>query len=124
MANKKITELTENTAPATEDLLVQVDDPSGVPLTKKVTVQNLLEVIPTLSVNTTPASTDQLVMVDDPGGTPDKQLITIANLLKAILTTNGDILYRDSSGNITRLPIGTTGQVLTVNASADGVEWV
>lgn len=29
--------------------------------------------------------------------------------------STGDILYRNSSGNITRLPIGSTGQVLTVS---------
>ena len=39
---KKISELTALTAPAGEDLLVIIDDPSGTPVTKKVTVANLL----------------------------------------------------------------------------------
>jgi len=39
---KKITELTALTAPAAEDLMVIVDNPSGTPVTKYVTVGNFL----------------------------------------------------------------------------------
>jgi len=39
--SKKVTELTALTSPAGEDLLLIVDDPSGTPVTKKVTVSNL-----------------------------------------------------------------------------------
>lgn len=39
---KKISELTALAAPAAEDLMVIVDDPSGTPITKYVTVGNLL----------------------------------------------------------------------------------
>lgn len=39
---KKISELTALSAPAGEDLMVIVDDPSGTPVTKYVTVSNLL----------------------------------------------------------------------------------
>lgn len=39
---KKITELSALTTPAAEDLMVIVDDPSGTPTTKYVTVGNLL----------------------------------------------------------------------------------
>lgn len=42
MANQKITELTALTTPATEDLLGIVDDPAGTPVTKKITLANLL----------------------------------------------------------------------------------
>lgn len=42
MANQKITELTALTTPATEDLLPIVDDPAGTPVTKKITIANLL----------------------------------------------------------------------------------
>jgi len=38
---KKISELTALAAPAAEDLMVIVDDPSGTPTTKYVTVGNL-----------------------------------------------------------------------------------
>ena len=46
MANKKITELTEETSPAGADLLALVDDVSGTPTTKKVTVSNLMTQAP------------------------------------------------------------------------------
>lgn len=39
---KKITELTALAAPSADDLMVIVDDPSGTPVTKYVTVGNLL----------------------------------------------------------------------------------
>ena len=44
MADKalKISELNAVTAPSGDDLLVIVDDPTGTPTTKKVTVANLL----------------------------------------------------------------------------------
>jgi hypothetical protein len=35
----------------------------------------------------------------------------------AILTTNGDLLYRNGAGAVTRLPIGAAGEVLTVVSS-------
>ena len=46
MANKKITDLTEETSPAGADLLALVDDVSGTPTTKKVTVSNLMTLAP------------------------------------------------------------------------------
>jgi hypothetical protein len=42
MANKKITELTELTAPAGADILAIVDDVAGTATTKKVSVTNLM----------------------------------------------------------------------------------
>ena len=42
MANTKTTGLTELTAPALSDLLYIVDDPGGTPLSKKITLNNLL----------------------------------------------------------------------------------
>jgi len=42
MADAKITALTELTSVVTTDLLAVVDDPSGTPITKKATVENVL----------------------------------------------------------------------------------
>jgi hypothetical protein len=50
MANKKITELTEETSPAGADILALVDDVSGTPTTKKVTATNLMTLAPVQSV--------------------------------------------------------------------------
>lgn len=41
MADTKITALTENTDPISTDILPMVDDPSGTPVTKKITIENL-----------------------------------------------------------------------------------
>jgi len=47
MADKKITALTENTAPASTDLAHIIDDVSGTPTNQKVTLANLFNKIPT-----------------------------------------------------------------------------
>jgi hypothetical protein len=46
MADKKITALNASTALSTDDLLHVVDDPSGSPTNKKVTVANVMNKIP------------------------------------------------------------------------------
>jgi hypothetical protein len=42
MADKKVTQLTALTAPANNDLLLIIDDPTGSPISKKITVEDLL----------------------------------------------------------------------------------
>src|SRR3989304_4145898 len=59
MADVKITDYTELTAPATEDLLEIVDDPSGTPTSKKVTLANILSLVwPVGSIFTAVVSTN------------------------------------------------------------------
>jgi hypothetical protein len=41
MADTKLTELTENTSPALEDLIYTVDDPGGTPVEKSMTIENV-----------------------------------------------------------------------------------
>ena len=62
MADKKVTRLTSLTSPASEDLLLVIDNPSGTPTSKQITVKNLLGSAPsntsitgtlTVSANTT-----------------------------------------------------------------------
>ena len=55
MANIKITELAELTAPTTDDLLEVVDDPAGSPISKKISISNLLK-SPGIIGGTTPAA--------------------------------------------------------------------
>lgn len=46
MANLKISELTADTAPTADDLVVTVNDPGGTPATKKATITNFTKAIP------------------------------------------------------------------------------
>lgn len=59
MADSKITQLTELTDPSVTDITVMVDDPSGTPLTKKVTLAHLIGVMyPVGSIYTSIVSTN------------------------------------------------------------------
>ena len=84
MADQELQDLTESTAPASGDLLYAVVDPAGTPLSRKVTVNNVLKAVNVLSANTTPATTDLALLMDDPGGTLAANKITLANLLKVV----------------------------------------
>ena len=46
MADRKITELTALTAPTQKDLLYVVDDPTGTPASKKISLYNLFGSVP------------------------------------------------------------------------------
>jgi len=64
MADTKISALTANAAPAGEDLLASVDDPSGTPVTKKVTLTTVLALAwPIGSVFTAVVSTDPATLL-------------------------------------------------------------
>jgi len=52
MADKKVTQLTSLTTPASEDLLLIIDDPSGTPVSKQITIKNLAGALPNTSVST------------------------------------------------------------------------
>jgi hypothetical protein len=64
---KKITELDTLTSPALVDLLIIEDDPSGTPITKKVTVNNLLNggLINTSSLSTANTTKAGVIKVGD-----------------------------------------------------------
>jgi hypothetical protein len=51
MADKKVTQLTALTAPTKDDLLLIIDDPLGSPVSKKITIDNLLGATSVLNVN-------------------------------------------------------------------------
>jgi hypothetical protein len=56
MADTKITALTALTAIATGDILVVVDDPGGSPVTKKITIDNLLDALGSIGATQVDAS--------------------------------------------------------------------
>jgi len=55
---KKVTELSALTAPAADDLLLIIDDVAGTPITKKITLANVLgsSIANVVIFNTTPAN--------------------------------------------------------------------
>ena len=62
MADKKVTQLTSLTTPASDDLMLVIDNPNGTPTSKQITVKNLFGSAPsntsitgtlTVSANTT-----------------------------------------------------------------------
>jgi hypothetical protein len=52
MADKKITQLTSLASPASEDLLLIVDNPSGTPTSKQISIKNLAGGMPNTAVST------------------------------------------------------------------------
>lgn len=80
MADAKITALTELTDVALADLVAIIDDPSGTPLSKKATVQNVLESVNNASDISTIAEGDRIPIIDDPAGTPTIKYTTPAEL--------------------------------------------
>lgn len=79
MADAKITELTELTAPQEDDVLAIVDDPAGSPVTKKITKQNLSTIVSALPDDLTVSG---------------KTISLTANEDQAF----GDVCYIDSDG--------------------------
>ena len=105
MANKKITELTEETSPQGADLLALVDDVSGTPTTKKVTVTNLMGQAPVQSVNT---ATGAVVLdaddIDDSSTT--NKFVTAADITKLGNLSGTNTGDQDISGLATQVSLG------------------
>ena len=87
MANTKISQLTEQTSVGASDI-IPIVDMSGTPTTKKITRSNFL--------------TDATI------NTP---IINVGS------DSTGDMYYRNSDGEFVRLPIGSTGQILSISSN-------
>lgn len=63
MADKKVTELTALTAPASGDVLLIVDDVGGTPVSKKITLKSLFGSVPANTVFTSRVSAQANVAI-------------------------------------------------------------
>lgn len=103
MANAKISALTSATQLSEDDLLVMVDDPSGSPVTKKITVANAVIV-------RKPSATGQTIEAQNATHVP----LTI----KGAAAQTGDLLQVTNSAGTVGFGIGPTGAVRTTAAGA------
>lgn len=83
MADSKITELTELTSVADADVVAIVDDPAGVPVTKKITKANLVKDV---AVSSLANGTDGELITWDSAGAPTTVPTGTAT---QVLTSNG-----------------------------------
>lgn len=68
-------------------------------------------------------STTSSVLASTPTATKSAYDLAASAIPKSTVTTAGDVIYATGSSAVTRLGIGTVGQVLTVNSGATAPEW-
>lgn len=105
MADTKISEMTADTAPAITDLLVHVADPSTTPVTKKITISDVLKAINGLTEDTAPDTLADFVLTYDTSASAAKKVKPV--YLGALGTDNDGSMYNGklsvtvASNNIT-----------------------
>lgn len=122
MADENLTELTENESPALEDLIYSVYDPSGTPVDRKVTLQNVMELAPHFVDRTTPAAFDFVVgdfTTDETWNELDLSSIVPAGATHALLS----IVIWDNVANST-FRLRKVGDSLYCFSTGTNVAWM
>ena len=138
MADKKLQALTDlSTGIATADLFHVVDDPTGTPINKKVSVENVFNFIPVpLATNTVETKTANGALTLTKGvhildGTNVNCQTTLANatvvgqihtIVAKNVTNTVDVDFVTTIGSVATVPVPTTvGESITVqNTGTDG----
>lgn len=142
MSNKKISELTAYTTPVSGDVL-PIND--STPTTKKVTVDNLFNILSSLfrvkdstdptkkvafDVSGVTTGTTRTITIPDANttmvGTDTTQTLSGKTLTSPLLNlgsdAEGDTYYRNSSGVLVRLPRGTDNYIMKMNGNVPNWE--
>jgi len=98
MADKKITELTAlGVAPDTGDIIAIVDDPGGTPVTKKITVANLLAALDKSAGNLDDYDFDD----NEIFGFKGKSVSITGDTTLTMADHNGRVLFVDKATDVT-----------------------
>lgn len=135
MADSKISDLTALTSPAAEDLLAIVDDPSGTPVTKKITRGNVVKGIiePTAKVaNYNVTSSDETILGNATGGNISFFLPAVSgtqgkkySFKKIDSSSNSVIIDPDAAETIDGASTYSLAtQYRTVEIESDGTQWL
>jgi hypothetical protein len=113
MADKKVTQLTALTAPANNDLLLIIDDPTGSPISKKIELEDIF------------GATAQTTFASMNFGSTDNSTIA-ANTLTldtatGLTVTRGTVINEDGADSDTRIESDNQANMFYVDASNDAI---
>ena len=120
--DKKVTQLTEDTAPTSDDYTMTINDPAGTPANRRVTLANFIKGLSAFTGDAGAGGAKGLVPAPASGDAAALKFLKADGTwavpagtgMSNPMTTAGDLIYGGSGGTPTRLAAGTNGHVLTL----------